>query len=139
MDVVARAGGISETGADVVYLLHPGKDGEVARIAVNLKGLNRAAVPLPKLSVHGGDSIFVPPAEQFYVYGEVHAPNMYRLEPGMTGEQALSRSGGITDKGSRRRIELRRRASDGTYATRSVELAEAVQADDVIRVKGRIF
>jgi polysaccharide export outer membrane protein len=96
-------------------------------------------VPLPTLTLRGGDSVFVPPAEMFYVYGEVGAPNMYRLERGMTVEQAISRSGGITDKGSRRRIEIRRHEPDGSYVTRRGELVELVRADDVIRVKERIF
>ena len=140
LDAVARAGGINVDGADVVFLLRPGKDGAIERTPINLKGLQRDAnEPLPTLTVKGGDSVYVPLAEQFYVYGAVHAPNMYRLERGMTVEQAITRCGGITDKGSRRRIEIRRKNDDGTYSTRSAELVELVRADDVIRVKERIF
>ena len=140
LDAVARAGGINVDGADVVFLLRPGKDGAIERTTINLKGLQRDAnEPLPTLTVKGGDSVYVPLAEQFYVYGAVHAPNMYRLERGMTVEQAISRCGGITDKGSRRRIEIRRKNEDGTFSTRPAELVELVKADDVIRVKERIF
>lgn len=140
LDAVARAGGIGAEGADVVFLLRPGKDGAIERTPINLKGLQRDAnEPLPTLTVKGGDSIYVPIAEQFYVYGAVHSPNMYRLERGMTVEQAITRCGGITDKGSRRRIEIRRKNDDGSYSTRSAELVELVKADDVIRVKERIF
>jgi polysaccharide export outer membrane protein len=139
MDLLAQAGGVGENGARVVYLLRPGKDGKVERTPLDLNGLSRAGVALPATTLRGGDSVFVPQADQFYVYGEVASPNMYRLEPGMTVEQALSRSGGVTARGSRKRIEIRRRESDGSYVTRAGELAELVHADDVIRVKERIF
>jgi polysaccharide export outer membrane protein len=139
MDLLAQAGGIGENGARSVVLLRPGKDGKIERTTLDLQGLGREGVPLPAATLHGGDSVFVPQAEQFYVYGEVQAPNMYRLEPGMTVEQALSRSGGVTARGSRKRIEIRRRESDGTTVARPGELAELVRPDDVIRVKERIF
>jgi len=139
MDLVAQAGGIGDNGARVVYLLRPGKDGKLQRTALDLNGLGHDGVPLPATVLHGGDSVYVPQAEQFYVYGEVQAPNMYRLEPGMTVEQALSRSGGVTARGSRKRIEIRRLEGEGNYVTRAGELAELVHAGDVIRVKERIF
>src|SRR5436190_2102542 len=53
--------------------------------------------------------------------------------------QHPGRSGGVTARGSRKRIEVRRRGDDGSYITHPVELAEQVQAGDVIRVKERIF
>jgi len=138
MDLLAQAGGVAENGARVVYLMRAGADGALERTALDLNGLSRSGVPLPSATLRGGDSVFVPQAEQFYVYGEVSAPNMYRLEPGMTVEQAISRSGGVTARGSRKRIEIRRREGDG-YVTRAGELAELVHAEDVIRVKERIF
>jgi polysaccharide export outer membrane protein len=139
MDLLAQAGGVAENGARTALLLRRDRDGRIERIPMDLQGLTRASVPLPEQTLHGGDSVFVPVAEQFYVYGEVQAPNMYRLEPGMTLEQALSRSGGVTARGSRKRIEIRRRGADGNYETHAGELAELVRADDVIRVKERIF
>ena len=33
----------------------------------------------------------VPQADQFYINGAVHTPNMYRMEPGMTVAQAIAR------------------------------------------------
>jgi polysaccharide export outer membrane protein len=96
-------------------------------------------MPVPTLTLRGGDSLFVPPAEQFYIHGEVKAPNMYRLEPGMTVVQAISRGGGVTPRGSSNRIEIQRRKPDGSYKTSSAALGDVLQADDVIRIKERIF
>ncbi len=139
LDALAQAGGISENGAGTVVLLRPDKTGKVMRYGIELKGLMQGRTPVPTLTLRGGDSLFVPPAEQFYIYGEVKAPNMYRLEPGMTVVHALSRGGGITPRGSSSRIEIRRRKPDGSYVTSSADLGDVLQADDVVRVKERIF
>lgn len=139
MDVLAQAGGTTDNAADMVVLLRPDKNGKVVRHSVDLRGLSQRNRPLPTLRLRGGDSLFVPPAEQFYIHGEVKAPNMYRLETGMTVVQAISRGGGITPRGSSSRIEIRHRKPDGTYVTRDGKPNDIVQADDVILVKERFF
>lgn len=139
LDALAQAGGITENGAGMVVLLRPDRAGKLVRFPIDLKGLGQGRGAVPTLTLRGGDSLFVPPAEQFYILGEVKAPNMYRLEPGMTVVQALSRGGGVTPRGSDSRIELKRRKADGGYVTSSASLSDTLQADDVIRVKERIF
>jgi polysaccharide export outer membrane protein len=138
-DLIAQAGGINETGAEVVYLLRRDGSGNVTRIPVDLKGLSDPTKPVPMLAIRGGDSVFVPRAEQFYIYGEVQKPDMYRLEPSMTVMQAISRSGGITQRGSDGRVQIKRRRADGKYATFDARLTDPVQPNDVIYVKERIF
>lgn len=139
MDVLAQAGGTTDNASDMVVLLRPDKTGKVIRHSIDLRGLSQKNLPLPTLRLRGGDSIFVPPSEQFYIHGEVKAPNMYRLETGMTVVQAISRGGGITPRGSSSRIEIRHRRPDGTYVTRTANPNDTVQADDVILVKERFF
>ena len=139
LDALAQAGGTTENGADAVVLLRPDNSGKVTRTAIDLKGLGQENSPVQTLTLRGGDSIFVPSAEQFYINGEVKSPAMYRLEPGMTVLQAIARGGGVTARGSSSRIEIRRRKPDGTYAERDGTLNDAVQANDVIRVKERFF
>ena len=138
-DLIAQAGGTTEDGADVIYLLRPDADGAVQRHAVDLRALTVGGALQAAPAVQGGDSIFVPRAGQFYIHGEVQAPNMYRLEHGMTVVQALSRSGGVTQRGSSNRVEIRRRDADGQFVTLRPELTDLVQADDVILIKERIF
>lgn len=138
-DLLAEAGGITENGSNTVEVLRPDKDGNVVRIPVSLSALSAAGRTMPEQSLKGGDSVFVPRAPQFYIYGEVTAPGKFNIEPGMTMVQAIARAGGITPRGSQRRIELKRRNPDGTYVTRKTELGERVEPDDVIRVKESIF
>jgi polysaccharide biosynthesis/export protein len=69
----------------------------------------------------------------------VHNPAQYRLEAGMTVLQAIARAGGVTEKGSTSRVQIRRRGPDGKYLTLSPKSGDLVQADDVITIKERIF
>jgi polysaccharide export outer membrane protein len=138
-DLLAEAGGVAENGSDVVYVLRIGQDGKESRFPINLKGMSDANRSISTPPIKGGDSVFVPPAEQFYIYGEVSAPGKFRVEPGMTVVQAIARAGGISARGSLRRIEVKRKRSDGSYATSKGNLNDLVQADDVIRVKESIF
>lgn len=139
LDALAQAGGTRADGADVVVLLRPDAAGAMQRYSIDLRGLSRAAGPVPTLALRGGDSIFVPAADRFYINGAVHSPNMYRLESGMTVAHAISRGGGITQRGSSSRIEVRRRLTNGKYQTRDAQLSDSVNADDVILIKERIF
>lgn len=139
LEALAQAGGASENGGDLVVLLRADKDGKITRTTIDLKGLADQSTPLPTLTLRGGDSIFVPPAAQFYINGEVKTPSAYRLESGMTVLQAIARSGGVTARGSSSRIEIKRRKPDGSYVTRDAEPGDLVQANDVIRIKERFF
>jgi polysaccharide export outer membrane protein len=138
-DVLAQAGGAKETAADIVFLLRPDKSGQIERIPINLKGLTDNQRAMPTQPLRGGDSIFVPRAEQFYIFGEVATPNMYRIEPGMTVTQAIARAGGVTARGSRKRVEIKRKGPDGRELTLKARPDEPVQANDVLRVKESIF
>jgi polysaccharide export outer membrane protein len=139
LDMLAQAGGVNETGADVITLIRTDRDGKVEHLPINIKKMVSGDPGQPQVALHGGDSLFIPRAEQYYVYGEVTAPNMYRLEAGMTVVQAISRSGGLTPRGSDSRIEIKRQLADGKYKTFSADLGDPVQANDVIRIKERIF
>lgn len=136
-DLLAQAGGASPEAADTLYLLRRDAGGQLLRIPLSIRDLVQH--PGPEQALRGGDSIYVPKAPQFYIYGEVHAPNHYKLEPGMTVIQAIATGGGVTDRGSDRRIEIRRRNPDGSYKTFSAHAGDEVQPDDVIRIKERIF
>jgi polysaccharide biosynthesis/export protein len=138
-DVLAQAGGGTQDCAETIYVLRPGDDGRIVQYPVDLKGLTGGASGSSVPTLRGGDSVYVPRAEQFYIYGEVQRPDMYKLEPGMTIMQAIARAGGMGAKGSKRRIEVSRRADDGVKIVTHAELTELVRADDVIRVKESIF
>lgn len=138
LDLLAQAGGMTERSGSVLYVIRPTGNG-VDRRPVDLRGLQSDQYALQVLTLQGGDSVFVPAAEQFYIYGQVQSPNSYRLEPNMTVLQAISRSGGLTRVASGSRIEIKRRNEAGQLVARKAALDERIQPDDIIYVKESIF
>ena len=125
-DVIAAAGGIAAGGADFVTLV---RDGKSQKMPVIAKGVY----------LKNGDTIHVDRAPVFYIYGEVTRSGAYRLEPNMTVMQAIAAGGGITPRGSDRRLKLRRPDAKGKLVETDTTLQETVKADDVIYVKESIF
>jgi polysaccharide export outer membrane protein len=135
LDVLAEAGGLVNAEAgDFATLLH--KDG--TKVGIDLEALF-SGDPAQNCEVHGGDTVYVPRAPQFYIYGEVQKPGMYRLERQMTISRAISAGGGLTARGSERRTVVKRRGTDGKEQTLSVDGAYALQADDIVYVKESVF
>jgi polysaccharide export outer membrane protein len=125
-DVIAAAGGIAAGGSETVSVVRAGQSEKVDI--------------LPKdFTLQNGDTINVERAPVFYIYGEVTRAGAYRVEPNMTVMQAIAASGGITPRGSERRLKLRRPAPDGKVAETDVRLQDAIQADDTIYVKEALF
>ena len=140
IDLLAQAGGETEFASDTVYVLRTDAAGAVKRYPVNVRGLTGGAgASGPTQLLHAGDSVYVPRAEQFFILGEVQKPAMYKLEPNLTVLQAISLAGGITAKGSDRRVEIKRTGKDGQQVVIKPKPNDFVQPDDVIRVKESIF
>jgi polysaccharide biosynthesis/export protein len=135
MDLLAEAGGtIPTAAADQATLLR--KDG--SKVVIDLQSLFDGD-PQQNLTVSDGDTIYVPRAPQFYIYGEVQKPGMYRLEHNMTVSRAISAGGGLTPKGSERRVVVKRRDAKGKEHSVSVDAAASLMPDDVIFVKQSWF
>jgi len=124
-DVIAAAGGIGPTGADTVTVI---RNGEPQKVELTRNFL-----------LQNGDTVYVDRAPVFYVYGEVPRGGAYRLEPNMTVMQAIVAGGGITPRGSERRLKLRRTGPDGKAVESDAKPNDMVQADDVIFVKEALF
>ena len=63
----------------------------------------------------------------------------YPVQPGLTVMQAISLSGGITPRGSERRLKLRRPGPEGQVLETDAKLQDQVKADDVIFVREALF
>ena len=73
------------------------------------------------LELQTGDTVFVPNAPVFYIYGAVQKPGMYRLEPETSVLRALSLGGGLAPRGSERGVIISRTMPDGsTHEIRAV-------------------
>jgi polysaccharide export outer membrane protein len=124
--VIAAAGGVSPTGADTVLVIRDGKEQRVPLLGKSYK-------------LKGGETVHVERAPVFYIHGEVARSGAYRLEPNMTVMQAIAAGGGVTPRGSDRRLKLRRVGSDGKLVEQDITLRDPVKADDVIFVKEALF
>lgn len=135
LDMLAEAGGpLRDVAADTATLMR--KDGSKANI--DLIALF-SGDPAQNHVVSGGDTIYVPRAPQFYVYGEVQRPGMYKLERAMTVSRAISAGGGLTTRGSERRVVIKRRDKQGKEQLYSARGSDLLQADDVLMVKEGLF
>ncbi len=139
VDLIALAGGFTDLSASVIYVTRTDASGNIKKFAVNMRNLNDPKNSMPEQALRGGDSVFVPRADQFFILGEVQKPAMYKLEPNLTVEQAISVAGGITAKGSERRVEIKRPGKDGKDESIKARPGDLVQPGDVIRVKESIF
>jgi len=139
VDLLAQAGGLKETASDVGYIVHTDEDGRASRYAVKLTGLGDAGDVSPAPTLLGGDSLVIPRAEHVFVQGEVASPGSYPITPGMTVIQAIAHAGGITERGSERRIQVKRLGKNGEYQVVHAKPSDPIHADDMIRVKESIF
>jgi polysaccharide export outer membrane protein len=140
LDLLALAGGRTEKGDDTIFLMRQNAAGTLEQFPIDLNvATGKGAAPAIMQTLRGGDRIFVPMAQQFFVSGEVHSPATYRLDNDMTVLEAISKAGGITNRGSIHRVEIKRRDSSGKYSVISAKPNDKVAANDVITVKERLF
>ncbi len=125
-DVIAAAGGVLPTGAEMVSVTREGKEQRVPLIGKSY-------------TLQGGETVYVERAPVFYIYGEVTRAGAYRVEPNMSVMQAIAAGGGITPRGSDRRLKLRRAADNGKWYETDVGLQERIRPDDVIYVREALF
>jgi polysaccharide export outer membrane protein len=124
-DVIAAAGGIGAGGSETVTVLRNGKEQKID--------------VFKPFALKGGDTVNVERAPVFYIYGEVTRGGAYPITPDMTVMQAIAAGGGITPRGSDRRLKLRRPAGDGKLVETDAKLNDRIKADDVIFVKEALF
>jgi polysaccharide export outer membrane protein len=113
-------------------------DNDVEILRVNLKDiqLGRAG---RDIQLQDGDIINVPKAQTLYVTGAVRNQGAIIFEPGMTVQQAIAVAGGLTDRGSDRRIKADRIMPDGKVLEVSLRLEDKVQPNDTLKIANKIF
>jgi polysaccharide export outer membrane protein len=137
MDMLAAAGGVVAVEAgDTATLLRA--SGE--KVVIDLEDLFEGAAG-QNPEVGAGDTLFVPKAPQFYVYGEVQRPGVYRLQRGMTVSRAISAAGGLTPRGTDTWPPpiVKRRDTAGVEQEQSVDGSFSLQPDDVLYLRERWF
>lgn len=122
-----------------VFRKEPAADGKIKtkKYLVDVDRLLSSGDLSQNFELQNADVVYVPKSI-FYVYGEVNKPGAYRLEKGVNVKKALALAGGLTAKGSQRRIEITRK-EDGKERALNASIDELVQLNDVVRFKESIF
>ena len=143
IEALAAAGSPTSAASSEVTVSRPRKgpaagDNDVEIIRVNLKDvqLGRAG---RDIQLQDGDIVNVPKAQTFYIMGAIRNPGSLVFEPGMTVQQAIALAGGLTDRGSDRRIKADRIMPDGKVSEVSLRLEDKVQPNDTVKIATKIF
>lgn len=137
-EMLATAGGAVMTGGDTVILTGT-RDGQPIRREIDIAGIFLDVNSTDNVAVMAGDTLYVPRAPMFYIYGEVQRPGMYRIERNMTMQQALTLGGGLTARGTELWLRVHRKKADGTIEKIAPERSDPVQPDDVLYVRESLF
>jgi polysaccharide export outer membrane protein len=138
LDLLALAGGIAAEGGDTVSLVRT-RNGKTTREQIDVIDMVRRGELDHDVEVAAGDIIYVERAPRAYVTGEVQRPGAFRIERGMTVQQAVSAGGGLTPRGSNNGMRITRRDGNGNPTTIDARASDLVQVDDVITVRESWF
>src|SRR5262245_3951508 len=139
LEALILAGSPTTNAANEVIVIHPSKPGEPPSepITVNRKELELGRAGRDVV-LQDGDIVNVPQAKRFYISGFVKNPGYYVLDIGTTVSQAIVLAGGLSDRGSDRRVHVQR-VVNGKSVELPIELEDKVQPNDEIKIRARIF
>jgi polysaccharide export outer membrane protein len=105
-------------------------------VEVNLRDLLTGGKAAKNVILQDGDTLYVAKAEQVYIDGYVNRPGAYPVQTGMTLKQVITLAGGISERGSKGRIEIIR---GGNKVKNPNYEKTTVMPGDTITVKARIL
>lgn len=137
IDFLSQAGGVSPSGADSIIIITK-RDGKTEKHEIDIDQLYRKGDTSANFELADGDSIYVPRTAVFYIYGEVQRPGAFRLERNMNVAQALSTGGGLSPRGTERRIKIKRTV-DGKLKTLDASVGDLLKPDDIVVISESFF
>jgi polysaccharide biosynthesis/export protein len=145
LSALAKAGSVTPNAGREAVIVRAGKAAagngnppEPEIIKIDLHELQEGNLAL-NIPLRDGDTINVPKAQSVFVSGQVKNPSGYAVEEGMTVLQVVALAGGLTDRGSDRRINIIRTVDGKKKELKGVKLTALVQPGDTIVVGQRIF
>jgi polysaccharide export outer membrane protein len=139
LEALAAAGSFTAEASNEVIVTRrapsPGDPHATEEVRVNRRDLELGRT---SFYLRDGDNVNVPIADKFYMAGEVRNVGTFVLDPGMTVQQAIALAGGLTDRGSDRRITARRLVK-GRLIDVNLRLDDKVMPNDVITIPTRFF
>lgn len=128
-EILARVGGVRADAADYI-VVRPEAGAERRMFIRDLATGDSTQDPY----VAAGDKIYSPVADVFYIYGQVNGPGSYPLVSDMTVLMAIAKSGGLTESGSDKKIQVTRGGKKV-----KVDTSSKLMPGDVLIVGERMF
>ena len=143
LDAIATAGGMTQRADSTAMLIRSDQamSGNTQRkeIPIRLDQIMNSGGNALDMELRNDDVVFVAQQKMFYIHGEVRKPGAYPVEPDLNVMRVLSISGGVTERGSLRRIKIHRKDSDQNIREFTPDLNSPVLSGDVIYVDERLF
>jgi polysaccharide export outer membrane protein len=143
LDALATAGGLTQRADSAAILIRrsvlKGAQTHRQEITVSMNQILESTKDDMDLELKNDDVVFVAQQKLFYVFGEVRKPGAYPMEPELNVMRVLSISGGVTDRGSMKRIRIHRKDPDQKIREVTPDLGYPVLGGDVIYVDERLF
>lgn len=147
LEILAEAGGPTKDAGSEVIIIRPKnkkanptpleKASKDEIIRVNLRRLLEGDMS-QNIVLQPNDTIYVPKAEYFYVFGEVKKPGKYILERGITVLKAITIAGGTTEKAAINKTKIVRER-DGQKIEIKPKMTDPVYPGDTIIVPESLF
>jgi polysaccharide export outer membrane protein len=137
MEVLALAGGITPNGSEVVSITSKKENATVTK-SYDIRNIFNGGQEFINPQIQANDVVYVPNFPQFYVYGEVAKPGVYKIEQNLRVSQALALSGGLSPKGTTKGITIER-VVGGKVNVVPASLNDFIQDKDVIYFKESVF
>jgi polysaccharide export outer membrane protein len=149
LEALARVGSTTERAGMEAIVIRPPAGSAAPPTGLNPNSPNAETIRVDLVSLQtgalaqnivlrAGDTVFVPRAATVFVSGHVRTPGEYAIRAGMTVRQAIALAGGVTDRGSTRRLRILRQV-DGKEVTLDVDQQALVQQGDTIVVRERFW
>ena len=132
LDAIIKAGGRLPDADDEVLVVRGSTTS-----TVNVRELENGILT-KNLILQDGDAVFVRKALAVTITGFVRNVGAYNIEAGSNVEQALALAGGVSERGSDRRIEITRKVDGKLVTLKNVKKSDLVKPGDIIKVGPRI-
>lgn len=143
LDALSLAGGLNNRADKGISLMRRSKGQAEAETVdyIPLKIDPQTTQTPDKLNqkILPNDVLFVSSQKTFYVYGEVRKPGNYPIEEELTVMRVLSIGGGVTERGSTRRMTIYRKTEDGGTKEIPAKITDQVLPGDVLFINERLF
>jgi polysaccharide export outer membrane protein len=151
LEVIANAGSLTSGAGNTIIVQRqkdptapvtgpaiPGQNTGVEIMRISYDDLKEGRLG-QNITLQDGDTLFIPEAERFFVTGFVRTPGVYVLKQNMSVQQAIAQAGGLTERGTLRRLKILRKDKDGKETEIDAKATDIVKPNDTIKVSQRLI